>query len=288
MNNATKSALLLMASFGSLLLCNSCSQNGSGSGTQNKTHVYVKADLSLKPTLQEVMQYYQQETSVITHLEYVSSTNLVLDASADSIDVYLVLSGNLPDSSADTSSTAPQRVRTIAYAIPCMSVPQLNPAMIANLADLRNSNVRLGIADPELDILGAFALEILQKNDLYENLRDRLVIVGPSAVELADQVARKELEVVIGWTVFPNWTQGAADIVLLGANEIPRVADISAVRAAVPVDSASAQHLMTFLYSDRCRELFRKWGYAVSQTDLEMYAPVAEIGGAPNLGLSAE
>jgi molybdate transport system substrate-binding protein len=276
--------LCLPAVAAGLILFASCTQQASSdrnSPTPTPTPsniARVKADYSLKPTLLELSRFYEQETASKMQVSYALSLEIVPEAPGDSVDVYLLANDGYP--------AAPQNPDTLArvllaYAVPCIVVPELNPALISDIKSLRAAGVRIGIADPGKDILGAFALEILKSNQLYDDLESRLIPIGPSALELAEAVARKDVDAAIGWTTFSNWTGGSTDIVLMNAAEIPRIAAICAWRAITPVDSANATKLLNFLKTDRAREYFRKWGYPILQADLEMYAPIAQIGGVP-------
>ncbi len=259
----------------------SCNQTGGEKSTAGGNEVRVLADFCLKPTLSEIITNYQQETSNKVHVKYADYFDIHPDTPTDSADVYLLSNNRIPSSDIDSTAKLTGRISVLAYTIPCIIVPQLNPALIANLSDLARPGTRVGIADPNNDILGAFTVEILKDNHLYEKVKDHLVIVETSAQDLAERVARKSLDAAIGWNVFPNWTQGGTDVVLLSASEIPRIAAITAWRSSAPVDSISADKLMTYLKSDRCLEVFRKWGYITSPPELVTYAPIAVIGGTP-------
>jgi molybdenum ABC transporter molybdate-binding protein len=259
---------------------NSCSDDSQDRGVQKSSTVCIKADITLRLALLELAQKYEQETSNKIKLKFAASNDIILDNPADSVDIYILANDPVASSLLDTATNDPSRKRTLAYAIPCIVIPSFNPAMISTLGDLTERNLRIGITDPQKDVLGQFALEILQKNRVYDKLSDRLVIAS-SAQDLAERVARKSLDAAIGWSNFPTWTQGGTDVVLLAPSEIPRIAAISARRSSVALDSTAAVKLMTYLGSDRALDVLRKWGYLIATADIEQYATVAHIGGKP-------
>jgi len=265
-----------------VFLFGACSQSSSGdqnaAPTPISNTVRVKADLSLKPAFFELAGYFEQENAAKVQVVYAPSLEIQPDAAGDSVDVYLLANNGYSTAPAHPDSLA--RI-VLAYAIPCIVVPDLNPALVTDLKFLQQSKMLIGIADPARDILGRFALEILKKNGLYDDLAPRLVPIGPSALDLADAVARGEVDAALGWTVFPNWTGGSADVILLNGVEIPRIAAVSAWRAIHPADSTNAARFMNFLQTERSLACFRKYGYLVLDSDLGMYAPVARIGGTP-------
>ena len=266
---------------GGLLFLYSCSGETDSRDAQSGGEVIVKADVSLKPVLQEIAENYQRETTVPLKLQFAPSFELLADSSADSVDTYIFANDDFIESARRINLIDSTGEITLAFSVPCLLVPMFNPAMVSNLSDLKNPELRIGIPDPESDILGRFALEILRKNQLYKSVYHRLIINGPSALEMTERVAKCELDVAIGWTVCPNWNPGGIEVVLLIPSEVPRVAVICAAKAATPADSTNADNFMTYLKSDRSLHVFRKWGYMIADSDLDAYAPAAIRGGSP-------
>jgi len=266
---------------GAILLgsCTQQSDDGRNSpATASSNLVRVQADQSLRPVLSEIAGLYEGDNSAPLFLVYAPSLQIQPDRAGDSVDVYLLANNGYPTAPENPDSSA--RV-ILSYAIPCIAVPELNPALVTDLKYLQQTNMLVGIADPASDILGRFTIEILKKNGFYSELSARLVPIGPSALELADAVARGDVDAAIGWTVFPNWISGSADVILLNDIEIPRIAAISAWRAISPVDSVGAARFMNYLQTEGSLACFRKYGYLVLDSDLEMYAPIARVGGMP-------
>jgi molybdate transport system substrate-binding protein len=206
---------------------------------------------------------------------------MLINAEADSFDVYVFSNNSIMDDARQINQVDSTGEITLAYAIPCIIVPKFNPHMITNLSDLVDSDLRIGIADPQNDVLGGFAREIFRESNIYDKIDHRLIPVGPSALDLANHVSRSKLDAAIAWTMSINWNPESFEVVLLVPSEIPRVAAITAVRAAHPTNSQNADRLMTYLNSDRCKDIFRKWGYQTLESDVDMYAPAASLGGRP-------
>lgn len=263
-----------------LFLC-SCSQQQSPRVSESNDEVIVRADVTLKPTLLEVAENYSYVTNFQMMLQFAPSALLLSEPAVDSVAVFIFANDHYIEEARSLNLVDSVAEIVLAHAVPSLIVPRFNPYMITNLSDLKNSRLRIGIADPQSDILGAFALEILKKNYLFDLIEPRLILAGPSALDLADCVARSELDVGIAWTMSARWNPESFDVVLLVPNEIPRVAAICAVRACTPIDSAAADRLMTYLNSDRCQNIFRNWGYLTTESDIDMYAPAAIIGGKP-------
>ena len=264
-----------------LLFLASCSQQQSSRNSGSNSAVLIRADISLKPTLLDVAENYAYVTTHRMNLQFATANRILTEPETDSIDVFIFANDHFLEEARSLNRADSIGDITIAYAVPSLIVPRFNPYMITTLSDLKNSKLHIGIVDPKSDVLGAFALEILHKNNLHDAVKPRLVTVGPSALDLAERISKSELDVGVAWTMSTNWFPESFDVILLVPNEIPRVAAITAVRALSPIDSTGADRLMTYLNSDRCQNIFRDWGYLTSEAEIHMYAPAATIGGKP-------
>jgi molybdate transport system substrate-binding protein len=271
---------LIIASF-SLFLFSSCSQDQGGRSRIPSSTVLVKADTSLRPTLLEMAENYSYVTFHKIQFHFVPDGDMFNSPEDDSFDVYIFGNNSTMDDARELNVVDTTGEITLAYAIPCIIVPKFNPHMITNLSDLVDHEIRIGIADPESDVLGGFALEIFQESNIYEKVNHRLIQVGPSALDLANHVSRSKLDAAISWTMSISWNPESFEVVLLVPSEIPRVAAITAIRSSNPTNAENANRLMTYLNSDRCKDIFRKWGYQTTDADVDMYAPAASIGGRP-------
>ncbi len=284
MNFANKSVILAIGAIcAAFTLFSSCTKQADKVKTVSHNFVCVKADASLKPTLLEVAENYFYVTNQKMKFDFVPAGQILNSNEADSMDVTIFANESFVLPGSEAGIVDANKTVTLAYAIPCLIVPRLNPHLITSLSELINSELKIGIADSSSDVLGAFSLEILKKNNLLDKISHRLITVGPTAMDLALKVSKSEIDAAIAWTSSVNWNPESFDVVLFAPIEIPRVATITAARAIAPFDSANADRLMTYLNSDRCKEIFRKWGYLISESDVVMYAPAAVIGGSPEL-----
>lgn len=258
-----------------------CTQEADTKAKTGNQHLYIRADVALKPTLLEVAQDYHFLTSTTIHFDFSMTSQVLGDGFADSVDAFIFLNDHYVAKAREMGVADSSDAITLAYAVPSMILSHTNSSLISTLADLTANPLRLGIADSHTDLLGMFTLELLKRNRLYDSIKPNLVQKQFSAFDLTDLVSKSELDAAICWSVAYNWNPESFDVVLLMSNEIPRVAVISSVRSAKPVDPALADHFMKYLKMDRCRFIFRKWGFLINDSDIDMYAPTAEIGGEP-------
>jgi len=269
--------LLVISAF----LLASCSSNSGGRQENSDVETVVMADLSLKPTLEKLAENYSYVTNYTVKFIYAPSSMVLNNPDVDSVDIFIFANDQYVEPAREMGLADTTDPVYIAYSVPCLLAPSFNLKMITNLSDLKQPDLRIGIADPKTDVLGQFALEVLKKNNYYDILKHRLVYIGPSALDLADKIAKTQVDVAIGWTVADNWFPQSLDVLLLVPNEIPRVAVVTAILAAKRPDPENADRLVTYLKSDRCGDIFRNWGYLIKDSDVHMYAPTSTIGGTP-------
>jgi molybdate transport system substrate-binding protein len=269
-------AILLAAASGFY----ACTQEADKKVKTGNQNLYIRADAILKPTLLEVAQDYHFLTSTTIHFNFSTSSHVLTHGSADSVDAFIFLNDHYVAIAREMDVADSSEAVTLAYAVPSMILSRTNPSLISTLADLTLNPLRFGIADSRTDLLGHFSIELLKKNLIYDKI-NHLVQTGPTALDLAELVAKGELDAAICWSMAYNWNPESFDVVLLMPNEIPRVAVISSIRSAKPVDPITADRFMNYLKTDRCRFIFRKWGFLINDSDVDMYAPAAEIGGEP-------
>jgi len=114
-----------------IFLFEACSQPSNNPvPTASSSAVRVKADLSLKPTFFELTGYFEQENATKVQVVYAPSSEIQPDGAGDSVDVYLLANNGYLTATAHPDSLA--RV-VLAYAIPCIVVPDLNPALVTDL-----------------------------------------------------------------------------------------------------------------------------------------------------------
>ncbi len=274
-------AVALAAILLTTLLFSSCSQQQNSRTNPASSIVFVRADVSLKSVLEEISDNFFYVTNYRIQYQFVPSSRMLDVTDADSVDIFIFANDQYVEPARQAGLVDSTEAITLAYAVPCLIVPRFNPHMITNLGDLENTKLRIGIADPSSDVLGAFSLELLQKNQLLDDISHRLIYAGPSAKDLAERVAKSQIDVAVSWTAAVNWYPESFDVLLLIPQEIPRIAAICAARSAHPVTGDNADRLITYLKSDRCSNIFRNWGYLTSDSDIDMYAPTAAIGGKP-------
>jgi molybdate transport system substrate-binding protein len=93
----------------------------------------------------------------------------------------------------------------------------------------------------------------------------------------------KSVDAIIGWRVFGSWDPTTTEVVLLGPDQLPRIAYIPGAVSTYSTDRQDAQAFLDYLASPDGQAIFAKWGYLATEAAARKYAPDATIGGTYQL-----
>ena len=97
---------------------------------------------------------------------------------------------------------------SIVYLVPAINVQKGNPHDIQTLKDLTKPGIKVAIANPETVCVGLYAVEIVEKNLLRREkaaFRANLLNYTESCEKTATAISLKQVDAVIGWSVFQYW-----------------------------------------------------------------------------------
>jgi len=198
-------------------------------------------------------------------------------------DVYFPGSSDFMEKAKREGLVFAETERTVAYLIPAINVQRGNPRNIRALKDLLKPGLRLAIADPESVCVGAYAVEVVQKNlDPKEQtlFRKNLVTMVESCEKTANIIALKGVDAVIGWEVFERWDPQRIETIFLKPAEVPRIGYIAAAVSTFTQDRVQAVKFIDFLISPEARAVFKKYGYLMSLDEARNFAlPDTPVGG---------
>ena len=167
----------------------------------------------------------------------------------------------------------------LSYLVPVIGVEKGNPKNIVSLEDLTKDGVSLGICDPENCVIGEYAVEIFEKNNIISKIKPNIVTHMPSASKTATLIPLGSVDAIVIWRVIGNWNPKNMDIVMMNPSEIPRIAYVSGAVSTYTKDKKAALEFLDFLSSEEGQKIFNKWGYSSSGYDATKYAPYAAMGG---------
>jgi molybdate transport system substrate-binding protein len=233
-----------------------------------------------KPPMDESAKVFESQTGVKVYLTYGGSGAVLSQMElAKTGDLYIPGSPDYLAKSNAKNITDPATTKIVAYLVPAICVQHGNPKNILSLADLARPGITVGIGNPDTVCVGLYAIEILDSNHLLSQVYKNIITQAASCDNTATLISLKSVDAVMGWNVFHSWNPDNIDAVYLKPEQLPRLAYIPAAISTYTKEKEAAGAFINFLTSKAGQDIFRKWGYDVTEAEVRKYAPDAKIGG---------
>ncbi|GIV29239.1 MAG: ABC transporter substrate-binding protein [Bacteroidia bacterium] len=244
--------------------------------------IYVGA--ASKPPTEEIIEMFQKETSIKVNAIYGGSGFVLSQMKlSQKGDIYFPGSSDYMELAKREKLVFPETEKKVVYLVNAINVQKGNPKNIQSLKDLCKPGIKVAIANPEGVCVGAYAIEIIEKNlskNEIEQLKKNIVNYTESCDKTAAVVALKSVDAVIGWSVFQYWNPDAIESVPLKKNEIVRIAYIPIAIATFTKNKQLAQKFIDYIVSEKGKSVFKKHHYFVSVKDAENYIGATKpVGG---------
>jgi molybdate transport system substrate-binding protein len=242
--------------------------------------ISVFAGSASKPPLDDAAKAFEQQTGVKVYVTYGGSGTVLSQMELSKTgDIYIPGSPDYLLKAESKKITDPATTKILAYLIPAINVQPGNPKNIQSLSDLTKSGLKVGMGNPTTVCVGLYAVEILDNNHLLSNVYKNIVTQAASCDNTATLVSLKSVDAIMGWSVFHDWDPKNIDTVYLKPEQISRLAYIPAAISKFTKEKETAAAFINFLTSSAGQDIFRKWGYDVTEAEARKYAPNAQIGG---------
>jgi molybdate transport system substrate-binding protein len=248
--------------------------------TLSGKEISVFAGSASKPALDEAAAAFGKQTGVKVYLTYGGSGTVLSQMELSKTgDLYIPGSPDYLVKAESKKITDPATTKIVAYLIPAINVQPGNPRNIQSLSDLAKPEIKAGIGNPTTVCVGLYAVEILDKNKLLSNVYKNIITQASSCDNTATLISLKSVDAVIGWSVFHDWDPKNIDTVYLKPEQISRLAYIPAAISTFVKEKEAAAAFINFLVSPTGQDIFKKWGYDVTEAEARKYAPDAQVGG---------
>ncbi len=232
----------------------------------------------LKRSIEEIVNNYQQKTGKNVRMIYGGSGSLLSQMMlSERGDIYLSASDAYIVRAREKGIIDESSVKTVSYQLPAIVVSGKRKD-INTLADLKKSDVKLAIANPQSAPVGAFAVELLKKNDLFESIAPNIKTVSANVEHAFAQVLLGTVGGAFVWNTTPVGNKNAKTI-KLAQHKIPR---ISRATICIPLFSSrkeEAESLIKYILGPAGAKVFRKHGFITKEKDARALAPNAIPGG---------
>jgi molybdate transport system substrate-binding protein len=237
-----------------------------------------------KPPTEEAAARYEQRTGVKVKLVFGGSGHVLSQMRlAKEGDIYFPGSSDYMEKAKRDGDVFADSERVIVYLVSAINVQKGNPRRIRTLRDLTRPGVTVAIANPEGVCVGAYAVEIVERNFSPEErqaFRNNLANYTESCEKTATAVSLKMVDAVIGWSVFEHWDPERIETVALPKEQIARIGYIPVAVSKFTNNRAAAQAFIDYLAGPEGRAVYTRHHYFASAEEAAAYIGDAKpVGG---------
>lgn len=235
------------------------------SAVSAEERLMVFAGAASKPPTEEAAKAFERKTGVKVNVVFGGSgyvmSQMILGKKGD---IYFPGSSDYMELAKRKGVVFPETEKYVVYLVPAINVQKGNPKNIRSLKDLTRPGLKVAIANPEGVCVGAYAVEIIEKNfsaDEKAQFKKNLINYTESCEKTATAISLKAADAVIGWRVFHYWDPERIETIPLKKSEILRIGYIPIAISKFTQNRELAQRFIDFLLSDEGKAIYRKYSY---------------------------
>lgn len=225
----------------------------------------IYAGAASKPPTEDAAKAYEQKTGVKVDVVFGGSGYVLSQMKlAKQGDLYFPGSSDYMEKAKRDGDVFAETEKVIVYLVPSINVQAGNPHNIKTLKDLTKPGLRVAIANPEGVCVGAYAVEILEKEFTPGEkaaFKRNLANYTGSCSKTATAISLKQADAVIGWRVFQYWDPERIETIPLPKEQIPRVGYIPIAISKFTEQRETAQAFIDYLTGPEGQAIFAKYNY---------------------------
>ena len=228
-------------------------------GAAPRGKILVFAAASLTDVLQAQAETFGKERSVRVDINFGASNSLAQQiARGAPADVFISAGVQPVEELEHLGLAAPGSARELLTNDLVLVAPS-GAGLVRSLDDLRNPNVRLAIADPDLAPAGLYARQALASLGLWPAVQPRLVLGREVRATLA-YVESGSADAAVVYHTDVQTGRGMQVVATFPADSHSQIV-YSAVVLKASANGASAAAFLDFLQGPSAREVFRTYGF---------------------------
>lgn len=244
----------------------------------------VFAGAASKPPTEEAAKVFEKKTGLKVDVVFGGSgyvmSQMIL---AKKGDIYFPGSSDYMELAKKKEVVFPETEKYVVYLVNAINVQKGNPKNIKSLKDLTNPGLKVAIANPEGVCVGAYAVEIIEKNFTPEEktqFKKNLINYTESCEKTATAISLKMADAVIGWSVFHYWDPERIETIPLKKSELIRIGYIPIAISKYTKKRELAQKFIDFLLSGEGKAIYRKYSYFMTPDEAVAWIGVKKpVGG---------
>lgn len=221
------------------------------------------------PFLEKIKPIFEKKEKIKLDISYGGSgvvmSQILLSKRGD---IFIPGSEDYMEKAKEKGIVIEESIKSVAFLVPVIVTKKGNPKKISKLSDLLQKDVKIVIGNPENVCLGAYGVEIFEKNFTQSELKkikEKIINYAGGCEKVHLAVRLGQADVAIGWHNFENI--GGVDIIKLKPNQIKRISFIPASIVSYTKKKALAERFINFLLSDEAKEILKKEGYFVTKEE---------------------
>jgi molybdate transport system substrate-binding protein len=244
---------------------------GCGKGDENSKSLIAYVGAASKPATEEAAKLFEKKTGVKVELIFGGSGYVLSQMKlAKEGDIYFPGSSDYMEKAKRDGDVFPETEKVIVYLVTAINVQKGNPHNIRTLKDLTRPGLKVAIANPEGVCVGAYAVEIIEKEfspEEKEAFWKNLINYTESCEKTATAISLKMADAVIGWSVFEYWDPERIETVALPKEQVPRIGYIPVAISKFTKNRDAAQKFIDFLTGPEGRAVYAKYHYFATAED---------------------
>ncbi len=221
----------------------------------------VFAGAASKPVLDEAAVAVQKELGVKLVFSYGGSGTVLSQMElARQGDLYIPGSHDWLERAIQRQLVDPKTRVDFAFLRPALLVLKGNPKNIGTLADLAREDIRAALADPRTVCVGEYGEKVLKRAGQWEKVMPKLGRAH-SCEAVANLLATKTVDAVLGWDVFVHWFPAEVEEVPLPKDLTPEQATVPGAVSVFSTHPKEALDVLRWLAGPKGKAIWRQYGY---------------------------
>ena len=232
----------------------------------------IFAAAGAKPAIDEICRQFQGTYGIKVEVTYGGGGEVLSQMTlAESGDIYIAPEQSFMEKAVEKQAVDPDTIVSVAYMIPVIAVPKVNPGNIQTLVDLARPGIEVAVTRPETTLLGKYAPEIFAKAGLAGEISKNIVTEAARPDNLLTVLIMEQADAGILWHFYATQNADKIKNIFLLPEQLTGIGEIQIAVTTYCRDTDAAREFIDFITSAEGRAVFEQFGYLVNDEDVKEY-----------------